>query len=277
MFDGPVAEASLRILSLGAGVQSSVLALMAARGEVDPMPEAAIFADTQWEPQIIYEHLDWLEKQLPFPVYKVTLGNIRTMSLGTLQEKWAPTMPVFIATTEGGLGMRQCTNNFKIRPIQKKIRELLGLKPRQRMATNTLVETWIGISLDEIYRVKDSRDKWIVNRWPLIEKRMTRYDCQLWFERNYPNRTLSRSACIGCPFHNDKSWRDMRDHDGTSWADAVDFDKALRSGPRNAFGMADPVYLHSSRVPLDEVDLSTEQDKGQLDMFGQECEGMCGV
>ena len=40
----------LHILSLGAGVQSSTLALMFARGEVTPMPDCAIFADTGAEP-----------------------------------------------------------------------------------------------------------------------------------------------------------------------------------------------------------------------------------
>ena len=39
----------LRILSLGAGVQSTTLALMAAHGEVEA-PDCAIFADTGWEP-----------------------------------------------------------------------------------------------------------------------------------------------------------------------------------------------------------------------------------
>ncbi len=58
----------IHILSLGAGVQSSTLALMAAAGEVSPMPTAAIFADTQDEPASVYKWLDWLEKQLPFPV-----------------------------------------------------------------------------------------------------------------------------------------------------------------------------------------------------------------
>ncbi len=37
-------------LSLGAGVQSSTLALMYASGELSPMPAGAIFADTQAEP-----------------------------------------------------------------------------------------------------------------------------------------------------------------------------------------------------------------------------------
>jgi 3'-phosphoadenosine 5'-phosphosulfate sulfotransferase (PAPS reductase)/FAD synthetase len=65
----------IHILSLGAGVQSSTLALMAAAGEVTPMPAAAIFADTQDEPASVYRWLDWLEKQLPFPVYRVTAGK----------------------------------------------------------------------------------------------------------------------------------------------------------------------------------------------------------
>ena len=67
-----------RFLSLGAGVQSTTLALMAASGEIMPMPDAAIFADTQAEPAKVYEHLDWLMGPgiLPFPVIVVTAGSL---------------------------------------------------------------------------------------------------------------------------------------------------------------------------------------------------------
>jgi hypothetical protein len=41
----------IRIISLGAGVQSTTMALMAAHGEINPLPDCAIFADTQWEPR----------------------------------------------------------------------------------------------------------------------------------------------------------------------------------------------------------------------------------
>src|SRR5271169_3696832 len=71
----------IHILSLGAGVQSSTMALMAACGEITPMPVAAIFADTQDEPQSVYTWLDWLEKQLPFPVHRVTRGRLSTRAL----------------------------------------------------------------------------------------------------------------------------------------------------------------------------------------------------
>jgi len=279
-FEG-LETADIRYISLGAGVQSSVLALMAARGEIGPMPDCAVFADTQWEPAGIYEHLSWLETQLPFPVHRVTFGDIREMALGTLDEnrdgKWSPTMPVFIDSPLQGMGTRQCTNNFKIEPIYRLVRELMGYKKGQRLPKGTVAESWMGISRDEAQRMKDSRSWWISNRYPLIERMMSRHDCQVWFEENYPGRILARSACIGCPYRTDREWRSMRDNDVKSWIDAVQFDHALRSGSHNAFGMDSPVYLHRSMTPLDMVDLSTEQDRGQLDMFGNECEGMCGV
>ena len=68
-------------LSLGAGVQSSTLALMYATGELTPMPEAAIFADTQAEPQSVYDWLDWLETQLPYEVHRVSKGNLADQNL----------------------------------------------------------------------------------------------------------------------------------------------------------------------------------------------------
>ena len=62
-------------------MQSSTLALMAAAGEITPMPKCAIFADTQAEPASVYRWLDWLEKQLPFPVHRVTKGNLEADAL----------------------------------------------------------------------------------------------------------------------------------------------------------------------------------------------------
>jgi len=64
-------------ISLGAGVQSSTMALMAAHAEITPMPEAAIFADTQDEPKSVYRWLEWLTGKLPFPVHIVTQGHLR--------------------------------------------------------------------------------------------------------------------------------------------------------------------------------------------------------
>ena len=58
---------TLTVISLGGGVQSSVMALMANEGAFDRIPDCAIFADTRWEPPSIYEHLTWLKDRLSFP------------------------------------------------------------------------------------------------------------------------------------------------------------------------------------------------------------------
>ncbi len=164
MFDGPIEDAKLRVISLGAGVQSSVLALMAAAGEITPMPDAAIFSDTQWEPQGVYDHLEWLEGQLPFPVYRVTLGDIRAQSLETsLEAVYRPSIPVYVDSPQRSMAPRQCTANFKIKPIQKKARELLGIKKHGKMPKDYIVENNMGITRDEIYRVKESRTSWMVS------------------------------------------------------------------------------------------------------------------
>ena len=80
-------KTNLRVLSLGAGVQSSTLALMIEKGQV-PMVDAAIFADVKGEPKAVYTHLDWLEKQLSYPVYRVTWRNLKQDILDAAEGKY---------------------------------------------------------------------------------------------------------------------------------------------------------------------------------------------
>jgi hypothetical protein len=281
MLDPPAPNPAIRLraLSLGAGVQSTALALMAAHGEVGPMPDCAVFADTGWEPRAVYEHLAWLRSGnvLPFPVHIVSAGDIRADLLRAGRgERWA-SIPAFTRTVRGvrvdvGMIRRQCTKDYKIVPIRRHVRALAGLT-RRRSPKTPVVEQWIGISLDEVIRVKPSFETWQVNRWPLIERRMTRQDCLRWLERHgYP--VPPKSSCVGCPFHDDDAWRAIRDHDPEAWASAVAVDRAIRTGIR---GVRGEVFLHRSAAPLDEADLSTPQDAGQLDLWGNECEGLCGV
>ncbi|WP_370201142.1 hypothetical protein [Roseibium sp.] len=278
LFPPPVDTSTikLRVLSLGAGVQSTTLALMAAHGEIGPMPDCAIFADTGWEPQAVYEHLAWLRSLnvLPFPVYIVSDGNIREgLVRGAQGERWA-SIPAFTRSASGTVGMirRQCTRELKIAPIRRKVRELIGIAGK-RSPNRPVVEQWIGISFDEIVRMKMSMEPWQVNRFPLIELGMTRRDCLRWLERNgYP--APPKSSCIGCPYHSDSLWRQMREEDPDAFADAVAIDRLIRTGFRNLRG---EVFLHRSCLPLDEADLDTLADKGQLDLFADECDGMCGV
>lgn len=269
----------LQVISLGAGVQSTTMALMAAHGEIVPMPDCAVFADTGWEPAAVYDHLRWLSSPnvLPFPVHVVHNGNIRH-ALTTAEPGRYAAVPFFLrgSGNETGMGRRQCTHEYKLKPLRWKYRELLGRSRKDRIPKGAC-ECWIGISTDEAVRMKPSDVAWCVNRWPLIEKRMNRNDCLQWLKRNsYP--LPPKSSCIGCPFHDDTYWREMRDGRPDEWADAVNVDRAIRSGGTQFNAkMRREQFIHRSLKPLDEVDLSTASDHGQLDLFLNECEGMCGV
>ena len=66
------------------------------------------------------------------------------------------------------------------------------------------------------------------------------------------------------------------------WADAVAFDRAIRSGHHGGINNAElrtlGAYLHRSCRPLDEVDLSTPEEHGQLNLFEIDCQsGVCGL
>ena len=315
----------LIVLSLGAGVQSSTLALIAAAGEFDlPAPDAAIFADTQDEPADVYRWLDWLEPRLTYPLHRVTAGSLSADALAvhvnqkTGRTYYANRIPAFVRSpgrSEAGKISRQCTRDFKIFPIERRVRELVGAdrlrawrkkhrdslrliaahekekraarrekrtcrtsRPFDAWATvqaDALVIQWIGISRDEIERAKPSRVPWIRHEWPLIfgDAAMRRADCLRWMEqRGFPRPP--RSACIYCPFKSNAEWRRLRDESPVEFEAAAVFEEGLQRVPGKLRGLP---FLHRSLVPLRDVDLSTEAERGQDDLFGQECEGMCGV
>lgn len=261
----------LRIISLGAGVQSTTMALMAAHGEITPMPDCAIFADTQDEPREVYDHLAWLMSHnvLPFPVHVATAGRLSdALRAGDDEAR----IPGFFGKG-GGLARRQCTRNFKVRVVKRKIRDLLGIGRVGYIAPNS-VETWIGISTDEAIRKTPSKIRYIVNRHPLIEKFMSRRDCKTWLKRNdYPEPP--KSACKYCPYQGNVGWR-KRQADAADWAEVVALDNWLREPPQ-VVRFGGDLYLHHSRQPLEQANLT----EAELPLFGgafaHECEGMCGV
>ncbi|WP_255789145.1 hypothetical protein [Mycobacteroides abscessus] len=248
---------SIRVLSLGAGVQSTVLALMACDGTL-PGLDAAVFADTGWEPPAVYEQVDRLAAELAradIPLHRVSSGNLRADTLNPearfVSVPWFTLAPEdatktveircprcggagFVGddvcpTCDGleriddptgaqrpmtprereGMGRRQCTSEYKLKPIKVKVRELLGYPHPTPVPRDVFAEQWIGFSTDEIHRVRDRLDvNYSRPRYPLLDLGMSRKDCQRWLERAGWGHT-AKSACIGCPFHGNAQWRYM--------------------------------------------------------------------
>jgi hypothetical protein len=236
------------ILSLGAGVQSTALLLMSERGEL-PRLDCAIFADTGWESSSTYRHLQWLIDTVRTPIHVVSNGNIREDHLQMKKTDGVrTTIPFFVDTgnSKEGRTFRKCTSEYKIVPIEKFMRrQLLGLKKGQRAPSHPVIRQWLGISVDEFQRAKGSPVKWKTHWHPLVEKRLSRADCLKWMEeKGYP--TPPESSCNGCSLR----------HNGA---------------------MSGTAYLHRSLTPLRDVDFRNDVDRGQLLLWQDECDGMCGV
>lgn len=265
----------LSFISYGAGVQSTALLVMSALGlHGVPKAEVAIFADTGDEPKHIYDYLeqvtDWAK---PHGI------EVLTCSYGVLSEdlinmeKMVVHIPAFIQNAEGKAGMlrRQCTNHYKIVPIQKEVRRYLGYKPKQRMKHR--VRQMLGISIDEASRMKPSRVKWLDNCYPLIDAHLHREQCrQIVVNAGLP--MPGKSACVYCPYRDDKSWDTMKKNDPESFEQACQFEDSMNEKLTSRKGyFTGEMFLHKSLKPLREVDF----DDPQGDLFDEECEGYCGL
>jgi 3'-phosphoadenosine 5'-phosphosulfate sulfotransferase (PAPS reductase)/FAD synthetase len=285
----PRPEPLLRILNLGAGTQSTAVALMHLDGTLPPI-DAAVFADTQWEPQEVYTHLDRLRgtfEDAGVPLLEVTAGNIREDALNP-EHRFA-SMPTFVKgemSKAGGMNRRQCTSEYKIKPVRKAILGLLAdtlgkkMDSFRNLPKGVYVEQVFGISLDEAQRMRSPRDRWSINYYPLIELGWRRDETIAYLGRN--GWTAPRSACIGCPYRSNASWLHLKENNSAEWQDAVEFDRDMRLVMKKRDKkFVGEIYLHRSMLPLAEAPLLTSRDENQSSLFGGllggECEGMCGV
>ena len=270
-----------RLLSLGAGKQSSCLLMMSEHG-ILPRLDAALFSDTGAEPLAVYEYLEWLKAHTTIPIITVMKndGLEKNVINGIGVDAWRIAQPPFFVknndgdgTDEGGTLWRICTREFKLEVLQKEVRRLLGFGHGERVK-DAHAEQWIGISMDEASRMKPARVKWMTNKFPLIDMGMTRNDCVKWMlDQGYPEPP--KSACYFCPYHSNAYWREMKMNESEEFDRAVEFDHTIRSGKLK--GVKGDVYLHRSMKPLDEIDFRNAEDRGQVNMFENECEGMCGL
>lgn len=276
-----------RILNLGAGVQSTTLALMGVKNwyywscsEPVPYPqvgliELALFADTQSEPRGVYEHLKWLKLicEKWFPIQVLSLGNLAENLLNGVNDKGKPFIQI-PAFTAGGIKPRQCTSHYKVNLMEKYIRyQVLGLKPGQRAPIGNEIIQLMGLSHDETARIIRVKARYQSVPWgvefPLWEMELTRVGCRNWLKKYYPDREVPRSACTFCPYHSDSEWQDIKKVP-EDWAQALAVDEAIRNHDHI------PMFLHDSRKPLAEVDFHRKDKKNNHGLL-QECEGACGV
>ena len=271
------------VIGLGAGVQSTVLYAMSCLG-VLPRARCAVFADTGWERRATYGHLAFLEGWGDIPIVRLSgNGSVRDHAIRQASGEGGrfASMPIVTMGVRGKIGRvpRQCTREFKIEPVERYMRRtLLGLKPRQRAPKTVQIRHWFGITTDEHQRINPTAATWKEHVYPFCQfpgdigiPKMSRQDCIDWLEEHGLPVPV-RSSCVGCPLHSNEEWRSVKDSPA-EWEDAVELDRAIR----NSNGMDSQAFLHRKARPLEEVDLRTDEQRGQQSLWNDECSGMCGV
>lgn len=236
----------LKILSMGWGVQTWTLAAMMALDK-HPRTDFLVFADTHHEGQGTYDFASqwapWLGER---GLTVVTVDGKRTE---VVRDDWGKNGSVLIpafsldGVSEGQV-RRQCTHDWKIAPIRHWIREELGR--RGEKAAPGAVESWQGISWDEAMRMRTSDVAYIKNVYPLVDLRMTRWDCITWLEaHNLP--VPPKSACTFCPLKSPAAWKELKRQGGADWQEAIEVDNSVRK-KRAVAGYT--LYVHPARKPL---------------------------
>lgn len=278
----------IRVLNLGAGVQSTTLYLWAIDGEIEF--DFAVFADTQEEPAAVYEHLQFLKSLNGPRIIETTVGslgdNLANGKNSTGQRYIS--IPTFLAIDgePSGIGRRQCTREYKIEPIEKAIRTELGLSKGERLPKDQTILQLMGLSFDEPKRVARVRDQFRGRRqwqaaFPLFDEFMTRTDCERYLEKRIPGHPVPRSACVFCPYHDDQEWMQIKQNDPAGWRRAVEIDRAIRleTSATNR-GLRAKQYLHRSCQPLELVELNPNpKPRTQRMSFAvaeADCLGYCG-
>lgn len=243
-----------------------------------------MFADTQCEPAHVYESVERLRAfardRAGLEVVTVTAGNLLQQAVERMNGTRSrySSIPTWVRGQDGkeAPSRRQCTKDFKIMPIERLARARLGYAKGQVVKKTAVAQ--IGISMDEIVRMKTSRTRWITNSYPLIDLRLTRDDCiGIVTDAGLPRPR--KSACVFCPYTDNARWAEMQREDPESFEQACRADEALRD--QKAAGLDSPAFVHRSLRPLREIDFQAiDKKRNALPLFdgmNQECEGMCGL
>ncbi len=244
------------VLSYGGGVQTIAILVLVAEGRL-PAPKLAIMADTGRERSSTWRYLE--QYALPLMQRLGIAFHRASHDLATV-DLYAHNGDLLIpAFTGAGKLPTLCSNEWKRRVVRRQLRAL-GYGPE-----NPVTE-WLGMSLNEIHRMRHSDVQWVASHWPLVfDVPLRRVDCLTAIER-YGLPIPRKSACWGCPHLDNAEWREIRDDDPDDWQRAIQLDIAIRQADNQG-----GVYLHRDRVPLTEAGIDGEATP--LPLF--ECSHSC--
>jgi len=186
-----------QIASFGCGVDSVAGLLL------NSNYDEIIFADTLDELPETYAYLDYFEKKSGLKITKVKSKH------GSLYDYF------FKGKSQSSKFHHWCSDKFKIQPIRKYLREKYGKKETFEMN--------IFIDYSEFHRMRESDRKYIKNKYPLVEQKLTRDELkEIIKSKGY--LLPQKSGCYHCCFTTKKGWIKLRNKEPELWQKTKDLE-----------------------------------------------------
>lgn len=264
----------MKILSCGAGMQSTALALMSCankllqenranqfnfeRADKVPIYDAILFCDLGLEPQWVYEQVRFIQYAcewagIPFYVLKSNLYDDYIENFGKSR---VVSIPFWSVDENGKKGkmMRNCTLDYKINIMQKFVRQnLLGYAKGQRTKPQDIKahEMHLGFSKEEERRCKENPHKMFVNKFPLCEMNFVRADSYAYIKDVW-GLEAKASACCFCPFHTNYFFEYIKENHLSEYEKTVSFDQILEKQQPNT-KIRSKLYISKSRKRIKDL------------------------
>jgi len=243
------------VWSCGGGVQSTAIAALICAGKM-PKPDYAIITDVGYEKTATFDYVEahmiprLAGIGLELQIIKTTDYTDNTI----IDPQGYVRIPAF---RDGAKFPTHCSGRWKGYVARKWMREQGIAK-----AIN-----WIGISLDEARRARESTLQWVELRYPLIDMGIRREDC-LWLISEHAWPRPPQTSCFICPLQNDGSWLRTKQQYPQDWARAIEIEREIQR-------VKPDVYLHKSLVPLPEVEFkfAWADAMGECKELGVQCWG----
>ena len=246
------------VCSFGAGVQSTAIFALCMHeprrviDEVGVLPDYFIFANTKAEKEESLKNFYRCANESSIPFYEVSsLRNALSSSLD---------VPAFTkGKDENSVGQmhRKCTEMWKIRPIRRKLKALFPKASKKRQ-----LSLWLGISTDEISRMKISKVQYIEHVYPLIDMNLSRIDCYQILHKY--GLSAVKSSCYMCPY---QDWGNASEDEKI-----IVYERKMQSESK----LRETPFLSKRLLPIDKV-ISQEKSQTNLFSFDEECSGYCGL
>lgn len=242
------------IFSHGGGTQSAAITALIVKGLL-PRPDYVCIVDTERERSTTWEYWDSVIvpafRSINIEPHRIRVSEHATNGSYFSKSGKTVLIPAYTDQT-GDVGKLSgfCSEKWKVETRTRFVRGVLGVATKEQ-------RNWIGFSLDESRRAVRMMkgEEWQAGRirFPLIHDVPLRRQEAISIVEKMGWPTPPRSACWMCPNQGDHEWRNLKANHPDEFSAACALEKEIQ--------IHDPfAWLHSSCVPLGEVDFSQPDD-----------------